>query len=140
MKDIRDKIFNKIAEQRVTAAIIADEEGILSGIAAAEEEADRIGLKILDKLKEGHHIIKGNIIIRFEGTPKQIAMAEEVMIGHLAKTSGVATSANLFIEKAGALKPHIGEDIISSSIFLLSDTSLRNSSSLSLNICLCEIP
>ena len=101
MKDVRDNIFSTIAERMVTAVIIADEEGILSGIAAAEEEASRIGLKISDTLDEGCRIQKGKVLIRFAGTPKQISMAEESVLGHLAKTSGIATSANLFVQKAG---------------------------------------
>jgi len=101
MKDIRDKIFRTISERMITAVIIADEEGILSGIAAAEEEANRIGLKISDTLDEGCRIQKGKVIIRFAGKPKQIAKAEETVMGHLAKTSGIATAANLFVQKAG---------------------------------------
>jgi len=101
MKDIRDKIFSTIAERMVTAVIIADEEGILSGIAVAGEEANRIGLKISDTLDEGCPVQKGKVIIRLTGNPKQIAKAEETVMGHLAKTSGIATSANLFVQKAG---------------------------------------
>ncbi len=101
MKDIRDKIFSTISEKIVTAVIIADEAGILSGIAAAGEEASRIGLKISDTLDEGCRIQQGQVIIRFAGNPKQIAKAEETVLGHLTKTSGIATSANLFFQKAG---------------------------------------
>ncbi len=102
MKDIRDKIFSTIAERIVTAVIISDEEGILSGIAAAGEEANRIGLKILDTFDEGCRIQKGKVIIRIAGTPKQIAKAEETVLGHLAKTSGIATSASRFVQKSGS--------------------------------------
>jgi len=101
MQDIRDSIFKTISKNRVTAVILADEKGILSGIAAASEETERIGLKIADALDEGSRIQKGTAIMRCSGTPKQIALAEEKILGHLAKTSGIATAANRFVEKAG---------------------------------------
>jgi nicotinate-nucleotide pyrophosphorylase (carboxylating) len=48
----------------------------------------------------------GDEIIQLVGKPKQIAMAEDRLIGIMAKPSGIATSARRFVEKAGS-RPRI---------------------------------
>ena len=99
--DLRDEIFGSIADKRVTAVIIADDDGIIAETDAAAQEAKRLGLFVEAILKEGTPVCKGDEIARFQGTPKQIAMAEEVLMGLMAKPSGIATAMRGFIEKAG---------------------------------------
>ena len=41
MNDLRDKIFRRVAQKRVTAVIIVDDNGIVAGTNAASEEAER---------------------------------------------------------------------------------------------------
>jgi nicotinate-nucleotide pyrophosphorylase (carboxylating) len=104
--DLRDEIFGSIADKRVTAVIIADDDGIIAETDAAAQEAKSLDLFVEAILKEGTTVRKGDEIARFRGTPKQIAMAEEVLIGVMAKASGIATAMRGFIEKAG-LRPRI---------------------------------
>jgi len=102
MNDLRDEILSSVAEQRVTALIIVDDDGIVAGTSAAHEEAERLGLSLISMLDEGVQVKKGDEIARFGGTPKQVVMAEDVLIGLLAKPSGIATAARKFVKKAGS--------------------------------------
>jgi len=102
MTDIRDEIFKAIISRQVLAKITAQADGILSGAAAAKNEAETLGLKILDWLEDGIPITAGDQIATFAGTPKHIAAAEDVLMGHMAKPSGIATAARQFVDNAGA--------------------------------------
>jgi nicotinate-nucleotide pyrophosphorylase (carboxylating) len=104
--DVRNEILRKVEWKRVTAAILVDEEGIVSGIASAKEEASKLGLSVLRIVPEGSEVRKGDEVIRFFGTPRQIVMAEEILIGLLAKPSGIATQAHKFVKATGG-KPKV---------------------------------
>jgi nicotinate-nucleotide pyrophosphorylase (carboxylating) len=101
LRDIRDEILDGIAEQTVIASIIADDDGIVAETTAAEQEAEELGLTTCHILSEGSRVRRGDEVARFYGRPKQIVMAEERLIGLMAKPSGIATAARLFVEKAG---------------------------------------
>ncbi len=100
MKDIRDDIFQNISHRRITAVIIADDAGILAGTKDAKLEAKNLGLSISQWREEGDQVKRGDTVARFEGVPKQIAMAEDVLLGHISKPSGIATAARKYVEKA----------------------------------------
>lgn len=101
MDDIRDDIFRRVAGKRVTAAIIADAGGLVAETGIAGRVCGQLGLRIDRLLTEGSRVKPGTEIIRFSGFPKQVALAEEQLIGVLAKPSGIATAARRFVEKAG---------------------------------------
>jgi len=71
------------------------------GTASAADEARKLGLSIVHILDEGSPVQKGDEIARFQGSPKQVVMAEDVLIGLMAKPSGIATAARNFVDKAG---------------------------------------
>jgi nicotinate-nucleotide pyrophosphorylase (carboxylating) len=104
--DVREEILRKVDWKRVTAAILVDGEGMVSGIASAKEEASKLGLSILKIVPEGSEVRKADEIIRFSGTARQIVMAEEILIGLLAKPSGIATHAHKFVKATGG-KPKV---------------------------------
>ena len=99
--DVRNKIFCGIAEKIFTACMIVDEGGIISGADAVAKEAERLGILIESSAEEGMQVRAGDVLVRFRGTPKQIAMAEEVLMGLMAKPSGIATATHEFVKKAG---------------------------------------
>ena len=101
MRDIRDDILKSVAGKEVAASIIADDDGIVAETAGAGREARNLGLIIDRILAEGSTVEKGDEIVRFTGNPKQVVMAEERLIGLMAKASGIATAARRFVEKAG---------------------------------------
>jgi nicotinate-nucleotide pyrophosphorylase (carboxylating) len=99
--DLRDEILASVAGARITACIVADDAGIVAETGLAAEEAGRLGLSVERILTEGSQVEKGDEIARFHGNPRQIVVAEEVLMGIMAKPSGIATAARRFVKKAG---------------------------------------
>jgi nicotinate-nucleotide pyrophosphorylase (carboxylating) len=101
VKDIRDSLFGDVPNKKVSARIWANESGVVVGIGRMTQAAAKIGVSIDVKLRDGDEIsCKGTIAI-VEGTPKQISVAEDELIGTIAKTSGVATAARNAVRLAG---------------------------------------
>ncbi len=98
MEDLRDKILDSKANERITAAIIADDPGILAGIPEIRGQAIGLGLSLERLLNEGSRVKEGDEIASFCGSPKQVAMAEDMLIGIISKPSGIATSAHKAVE------------------------------------------
>ena len=85
----------------VTADIIAEDAGIIAGIQAAEESAKSLRLDILQMAQEGQTVQRGDVIAKVSGNPKQIALAEDQLIGLVAKPSGIATATRNCVDRAG---------------------------------------
>ena len=104
--DVREEILKNVRPKKVTASIVVDEDGIIAGITSTKEEAGKLGLTILRIVNEGSPVRKGDEVIRFSGTPRQIVMAEEILMGLMAKPSGIATRAHQFVQATGG-KPKV---------------------------------
>jgi len=101
MEDIRNIIFSNISSEIFTARIIAESEGILSGAVAAVSAAEELGLDVQLKPVEGKRVHPGSTVMLFRGNAQQLALAEDLLIGLLSKTSGIATASKQFKELAG---------------------------------------
>ena len=101
VNDLRDEILRNVAGKRVVASIIADDDGVVVETTLVADEARRLGLSLEMILDEGTPVQKGDEITRFCGNPKQVVIAEEVLIGLMAKPSGIATATCKFVKKAG---------------------------------------
>lgn len=99
--DLRDAIFQSIAGQTVTAVLRADDDGLIVGIPDFQKTADDLGLDVRFVINDATSVAAGETIAEFRGAPKQIAKAEERLIGMLAKPSGIATRTRQFVEAAG---------------------------------------
>lgn len=99
--DVRDELLGRIRARRVVASIVADEGGVIAGGARAKQEAEQLGLSVVRIVADGAPVEAGDEIARLGGTPRQIVMAEDQLIGLLAKPSGIATRAGRFVAKAG---------------------------------------
>eukprot|EP00903_Cladosiphon_okamuranus_P003390 g3388.t1 len=62
---------------------------------------DDLGLDVRFVIDDVTSVKAGEKIAEFRGAPKQIAKAEERLIGMLAKPSGIATTTRKFVEAAG---------------------------------------
>ena len=93
MEDIRDRLFQKVAEKRFRAVLTAERAGVLSGGEAARAWAAKLGIELELCKADGEDIGHGERIGNLAATAKQMALAEEVLIGTLAKASGIATAA-----------------------------------------------
>lgn len=93
-KDIRDEIFRQVDSHMVTAALSFTRAGMVAGLANAMELAKEIGLEVLSNVQDGMWVGANETVLLLRGTPKQIAMAEEQLIGVISKVSGIATAAS----------------------------------------------
>jgi len=91
--DIRDFIFLPVKGRRYLATIFAQEPGILSGTKGLTKACRRLGVDVRRCTKDGSRIRKIETIALVEGDAKQMALAEEELIGWIAKASGIATAA-----------------------------------------------
>jgi nicotinate-nucleotide pyrophosphorylase (carboxylating) len=91
--DIRDLIFQNFMHQSITAAILCERPGVLSGVKRARVMMEDLGLSFQCELRDGASLETGQEIARVIGNPLQISRAEERIIGALSKPSGVATAA-----------------------------------------------
>lgn len=101
MPDLRDEILKSLAGTIVSACVISDEDGIIAGAEAAAREAKRLGLTVTAIMADGMPVRAGDHLIDFTGPPNQVAMAEECLMGLMAKPSGIASAIRRFIERAG---------------------------------------
>ncbi|MBI4454920.1 MAG: hypothetical protein HY644_03370 [Acidobacteria bacterium] len=92
-EDIRDRIFKAVAQETITAIVSAEADGILFGVEAARRCATELGLTVTARAADGKWIRWGDILLVVQGLPKAIAQAEEVLLGAMAKPSGIATAA-----------------------------------------------
>lgn len=99
--DLRDSIFQSISEKRVTAGLYADDSGLVVGIPDFMSTANELGINVTFVKEDVSWVAPNELIAKFEGTPKQIAKAEERLIGMLAKPSGIATQTRRFVDAAG---------------------------------------
>lgn len=93
MKDIRDILFADISKYYFKAYLKSEHNGVLSGTEAALKEAERLGILLKLYKREGDVIGSGEILGEVKAHPKEMTMAEECIIGTLAKASGIATAA-----------------------------------------------
>lgn len=100
-QDIRDIIFASISDKLYTACILAERAGVIAGAARLAEQLAAIGVTAELKARDGETVAAGGAVAVLTGTPKQLAMAEEIAIGLLAKPSGIATAARRAVELAG---------------------------------------
>jgi len=98
--DIRDEIFRDVAGETVTAMVSAEADGTLFGLEAARRLAAELGLTVTARAEDGKRVRWGDIILLVQGPPKAVAQGEEVLIGAMAKPSGIATAAAEAVRRA----------------------------------------
>ena len=92
-QDIRDLIFVKVRGKRYIGQISTQGDGILSGIDWLERACDHVGVHLAQCKKNGARVRPLDIVATLEGSAKQMALAEEELIGWISKASGIATAA-----------------------------------------------
>lgn len=98
--DVRDVLFQDIEAKRFRAVLTAERSGVLSGVEAAHARAEALGITLELCRAEGDELSHGERFGNLLASPKQIAMAEEQIIGTLAKSSGIATAARTAVQLA----------------------------------------
>jgi nicotinate-nucleotide pyrophosphorylase (carboxylating) len=91
--DIRDRIFLPVTGRRYVAQITAQAKGVLSGMEWLEKGCGRLGLKMRAYKESGQGVQPQEAVAVVEGKAKQMALAEEELLGWISKSSGIATAA-----------------------------------------------
>ena len=98
--DIRHRIFQGREHQRLKACILAEAPGVISGMNRVEAWAAAHHVDLANALADGREAAPGQVVATVWGSPFNLVRAEEVLIGELSKTSGVATRARQALEQA----------------------------------------
>jgi nicotinate-nucleotide pyrophosphorylase (carboxylating) len=100
-QDIRDIIFAPISHRPYTAHVSTECAGVIAGTVRLVEHLSSLGVDVELMVADGADVAAATVVAKLTGTPKQLAMAEEVAVGLLAKPSGIATAARRAVELAG---------------------------------------
>jgi nicotinate-nucleotide pyrophosphorylase (carboxylating) len=100
-EDLRDFLFRPLKKKKFLAAISVQEDGVLSGVQCLRDACRALGLRVRRCKKGGDPVRRGEVVAVVEGSPKQLALAEEQLIGWMAKGSGIATAAAKAKKEAG---------------------------------------
>ncbi|MEW6106165.1 MAG: hypothetical protein AB1563_07365 [Bacillota bacterium] len=101
VRDVRDELFSHLLHTQVTAVLTTEQDGVAVGLLEAAEAARSLGLKGDVLAKDGSVVKAGQPLLRVQGTPKGVVMTEDIVIGIIAKPSGIATAARAAAEAAG---------------------------------------
>lgn len=99
--DIREFLFEEIGKNKFTFEITATERGIFSGAQGLSQAAGDLRLEVFGMAGEGYAFDQGEAVLRAAGDARQVARAEEILLGRIGKTSGVATAARRLVIQAG---------------------------------------
>jgi len=98
--DIRKYLFNGIEDTLFSFEIVTTEKGIFAGSERLTQVARELGIQEVWVAKDGYHIVEETIVFKGVGCPAKVVAAEDVLLGLIGKSSGVATSAYRFVRKA----------------------------------------
>ncbi len=88
------------------ARVVAQANGVLSGMAAARATARALGLTVVRAVRDGAPVRPGTVVLRLRGVARRILAAERTILNFLMHASGVATETRRAVEGArGARRP-----------------------------------
>lgn len=80
------------------AEITSKDEGILAGVDVAIEIFNSRNIEVLFNLEDGTKIQKGELLFKIKGRSLDILLVERTVLNLLMHMSGVATTANRYVE------------------------------------------
>ncbi len=86
-----------VPNKKVTAVIIAKQEGIVCGLEIAEEIFSQCGTAFLPLKNDGAHVKKLDQIAQINGMVRDILIAERTALNILGHLSGIATQTNKLV-------------------------------------------
>ena len=102
MGDITTRLV-KFSNKKITAKIIAKQNGVIAGIDFCKQAFKLIGKESIfkSKIKDGKFIKKNKVIAEILANTKTILTAERTALNFLNHASGIATTTNNFVKKVG---------------------------------------
>ncbi|WP_308855449.1 carboxylating nicotinate-nucleotide diphosphorylase [uncultured Methanosphaera sp.] len=89
------------------AEIICKEDGTLAGIEIAHNIIDYFNLSISSSYIDGDEVHKGDVILEYEGSAKDILMTERTILNYLMHLSGIATLVHQTVQRVHKINPNI---------------------------------
>ncbi|MCL6633900.1 MAG: hypothetical protein K6T63_14880 [Alicyclobacillus herbarius] len=99
--DLRDPLFQSLHNQTFTAEVIATGCGVLAGGRHAATLLQESGCELLRLENDGRLLQPGDVVLSFCGSAKQVAVAEDRVLGAMMVPSGYATRARRLQVLAG---------------------------------------
>lgn len=118
-ESIIQNIYNDIGFEDITtnslvdenkwaqAEIICKEDGILAGMEIAHYIINYFNLNISSSFLDGDEVKKGDVILEYEGSARDILMTERTILNYLMHLSGIATLVHKTVEKVHKINPNI---------------------------------
>ncbi len=100
-QDIRDTIFASLQDRTFRAHLLTERAGVIAGTDRLAKEIAPLGVTVEILCRDGDAVEAGAVVAKFAGRAKQLAQAEEIAVGLLAKPSGIASAARRAVELAG---------------------------------------
>ncbi|HTS33747.1 MAG TPA: carboxylating nicotinate-nucleotide diphosphorylase [Thermoplasmata archaeon] len=92
---------------RARAQIVAQASGVLSGSAAARAVAALAGVRAVACVPDGARVRPGTVVLRLDGSARQLLAAERTMLNLLMHASGVATATDRAVRGARGSRPRL---------------------------------
>lgn len=96
--------------QRATALITAKADGVISGLAVAEQVLETISTEeylFEPYLQDGDRVAKGDKILKIEGTYRDLLTSERLMLNFLQRMSGIATATRQMVDLIAGTKAQL---------------------------------
>ena len=92
--DLRDAVFSRLDEgEPFTAVVFVYGEGVVCGVDSACNALAALDCAVLFRRRDGDVIDPQSPALVFSGAAKAVAVAEDTVVGHIAKATGVARAA-----------------------------------------------
>ncbi|HIH44662.1 MAG TPA: carboxylating nicotinate-nucleotide diphosphorylase [Candidatus Methanoperedenaceae archaeon] len=100
-EDMGSLPYEIVRDINARAAIVAKEDGVLSGMAEALQVFRYFSVEARALREDGQEIHSGDIVLDAEGSAGGILMAERLALNFLGRMSGIATLTAQCMKKAG---------------------------------------
>ncbi len=89
--------------------IIAKQDGVISGLAIAQEVYRQVDerIEIQIKVKEGAHVTRGEELMILSGPARSLLTAERTALNFLGRMSGISTAVHQFVEAVRGTRAQI---------------------------------
>ncbi|MDD5474000.1 MAG: carboxylating nicotinate-nucleotide diphosphorylase [Candidatus Methanoperedens sp.] len=89
-----------VPDCKVKAAVVANENGIVAGLAEATQVFEYFDIFAATDFTDGDLVKEDDTIFTLEGGARSILMAERLALNFLGRMSGIATLTRMYVERA----------------------------------------
>ncbi|MBU3967683.1 MAG: carboxylating nicotinate-nucleotide diphosphorylase [Euryarchaeota archaeon] len=93
-----------IPDCKAQAEVMANEDGVVAGLAEATQVFEYFDVLATTDLTEGSVIKKNDVLLTLDGGARSILRAERLALNFLGRMSGIATLTRKYVELAGGVR------------------------------------